>query len=212
MIFGEELSICGFVAVAGRAASQGGNKKHFVGVERIRGVVVEVAIKDGSKFGDANFVAGFFAGFASGGDGGRFADVGPTAREGPAAILEFANEQDASIVESGDAHVDFGSSVAGLLGEDIGDADKIGRADAGGHHFRGNVADFVIPLNVKFVFAVGEPALRNSLEPAGPSQPFRSGHENILTAEAGGNKWSWLNAHERATNEVTFPGTRRRAL
>lgn len=180
MVFGEELRAGSFVAVLGSAALEFGEEENFVGVEGVRGMALQVAVEKRGKFGDAHFVAGFFADFASGGDGGRLADVGPAAGEGPAAVLEFANKEDAVLVEGRDAHVDFGSGVAGLMGEEVADGSEVLEGSAGGHHFGGDGANFFVALDVELVFAIGETGLRNGLEASRPGKPGRNGHGDIV--------------------------------
>ena len=188
LILREEAGIGGFVAVLRGATADFGEKKHFVRVEGVGRMSVKFAVKDGREFGDVNFVAGFFAGLACSGDGGRFADIGPSSRKGPAAVFEFANEKEAALTECGDADVDLGRGVTGLLGEEILDRSGAGEGGARGHHFGSDVADFVIAVNIKFVLAVGEAGLGDGLEPAGPSEPLGSSHEGILAARGGANK------------------------
>lgn len=117
MIFGEELGASGFGAVLRGAATKISEEEDFVGVEGVRGMALLVAIEKGGKLGDADFIAGFFADFASSGDGGRLAHVGPAAGKSPAAVLKFADQEDAVVAKGSDADIDFGSSVAGLLSE-----------------------------------------------------------------------------------------------
>ena len=117
--FGEEGGVGGFVAVLRAASGDFGEEEKFVGVEGERWMTVKIAVVDSSKFGDADVVARFFANFAGGGDGRRLTDIGPATGESPAAIFEFADEEDFSVLESSDARIDFGSGVAGLLGEKI---------------------------------------------------------------------------------------------
>jgi hypothetical protein len=87
-------------------------------------------------------------------------------------------------LEGGDAGVDFGSGVAELFDKYFLEGFRAGLR-AGGHHFRGNAANFVIALNVEFIFAIGEAGLRDGLKAARPGEPLRNGHEDILAARIG---------------------------
>ena len=91
-VFGEKLSVGGFIAVLRSATGEFGEEEKFVGVERMGRMIVEVAVENGGEFSDANFIARFLAGFAGRGDRGRLANIRPTAGEGPAAILQFTDE------------------------------------------------------------------------------------------------------------------------
>lgn len=68
VVFRKELSVGCFVAVQGNAPGEFCQEKKFIGMEDARWMAVEVTIEDGGKLGDAHFIAGFFAGFASGSD------------------------------------------------------------------------------------------------------------------------------------------------
>ena len=188
MIFGEELGVGGFMAVLGSATGEFGEEEDFVGVKGIGRMTVEVAVENGGEFGNADIEAGFFASFAGSGNGGRFPDIGPTAWKGPATVLELADEKDASITEGSDADIDFGSGVAGLLGEEIADGSGSGKSGARGHHLRRNVPDFLVAVNVKFFLAIGETRLRDGLEAPGPGEPLGNGHSGILAARGSANK------------------------
>ena len=122
----EKFGAAGFVTALRRAASDFGEKEKLVGVKGVGRMTVKIAVKNGGEFGDADLVAGFFAHFAGGGDGGRFADIGPTAGECPATIFEFMDEENLVVFEGGDTCVDFGSSVARLLGEEIFERLRVG--------------------------------------------------------------------------------------
>jgi len=154
----------------------------------VRGVVVQVAVEDGGEFGDVHFIAGFLAGFTRGGSGRRFTYIGPASWERPAAILEFTDEKDAAVFERGDANINFGSGVTGLLGEEIHQGVGTRKSRAGGHHFRGNFTDFAVALRIELVLTVGETGLGDGLEATRPSEPLRDGHASILAAKAGSNK------------------------
>jgi len=171
------------MAVLRRAACEFSEEEKLIGVEDIGRMTMEVAVEDGGEFGDADFVAGFFAGFADGSHGGRLADVGPTTGESPAAVLEFAYEQDAAVLEYGDAHIRFGCGVTGLLGKEILQALRVFESCASGHHFRGDFADFLVTVDIEFVFAVGKTGLGDGLKAASPGKPLRNGHEVIFAAE-----------------------------
>ncbi len=188
MIFGEELGIRGFVAVLGSTADEFGEEKDFVGMKGVGRMAVQIAVEEGDKLGDADVVAGFFAGFAGGGDGGRLTDIGPTAGEGPATVLEFPDKEDAAIPESGNANIDFGRGVTGLLGEEILKGSGTGESGASGHHLGGKVADLVVAVNIELVLAIGEPGLGDGLEAARPDEPLGNGHEAILAARGVGDK------------------------
>jgi hypothetical protein len=112
MIFGEELRIGGLVTVLGSAAFQFREEEDFVGVKGVMGMALQVAVEKSGELGDAHIEAGLFADFAHGSDRRRFANIGPAAGEGPAAVFEFANEKDAVVAESGDAR----SRIAGRRG------------------------------------------------------------------------------------------------
>jgi hypothetical protein len=188
IVFGKKLSAGGFVAVGGGASDEVSEEEEFVGVESVGGMVVQIAIENRGEFCDANFVAGFFAKFADGGERGRFADIGPAAGKCPAAIVEFTNQQDAAVFECGDAHIDFGSGVTGLLGEDFLKRFRVGKSGTGGHHFRSDAANFVVALDIEFVFAIGEAGLRNGLQAARPCEPWRNRHGAILAARQAADK------------------------
>jgi hypothetical protein len=188
IVFGEELGVGGFVAVFRSAAGEIGEEEKLVGVKGVRRMAVEVTVEDSSEFGDADFVAGFLADFAGGGDGRRLANIGPTTGKSPAAIFEFADEEDASIPECGDADVYFGSGVTGLLGEKIGDRNGVGEGCASSHNFGGNVADFVVTVNIELILAVSEAGLRDGLEASRPGKPLKNGHRSILAVREAANK------------------------
>lgn len=188
VVFGEELGIGGFVAVLRGTAAEFAEEEKLVGMKGVRRMALKVAIENGGKFGDADFVTGFFAGFASGRDGGRLADVGPAAGKRPVAVLKFAHEEDAAIVERGDADVDFGGGVAGLLGEESLNERGGGKRGAGAHHFGGDIADFAVAVNIEFILAVGETGLRDGLESARPGEPRRNRHGSIVAAEGRGGQ------------------------
>jgi threonine dehydratase len=92
IVLRKELGVGGFVAALRGAADDFAEEEKFVGMESVGRMAMKVAVEDGGEFGDANFVAGFFKDFASGGNGRRLPDVSPTAGEGPAAVFEFADE------------------------------------------------------------------------------------------------------------------------
>lgn len=117
LVFRKELGVCGFVTALGVAANDFAEEEGLVGMEGVGRMTVEITVEKRDEFGDADFVAGLFAGFAGGSEGGRLADIGPAAGKGPAAIFEFADEKDAVVLEGGDADINLGSSVTGLLGE-----------------------------------------------------------------------------------------------
>jgi len=170
-VFGEELGVGGFMAVLRRAAREFGEEEKLIGVGDIGRMTVEVAVENSGEFGDADFVAGFFTGFADGSDGGRLADVGPPAGEGPAAVLEFAYEQDAAVLECRDTHIRFGCGVTGLLGKEILQVLGVFASCTCGHHFRGDFSDLLVAVDIEFVFAVGKTGLGDGLKAAGPSKP-----------------------------------------
>ena len=86
-------------------------------------------------------------------------------------------------MKDGGTDINFGSGVAGLRGEESCDR-LIGRKrSARRHDFRGDGTDFVIALKVKFILAIGETGLCDSLETARPSEPLRILHGNIVAAE-----------------------------
>jgi hypothetical protein len=188
MAFSEELGVGGFVAGLRRATNDVRKEEEFVGVEEVGRMTVKVAVEESGKSGDVDLIAGFFASFADGRGGRRLADISPAAGEGPATVFEFANQQDAAIVKSGDTNIDFRSGITGLLAEQIGNGSGIGKRVAGSCYFRGDIANFVITMNIKFVFAVGETTLRDGLKTARPSEPWRNGHGGILAASEAVNK------------------------
>jgi len=158
-------------------------EKELVSVESVRRVSLEVAVVKSRKLGDANVVAGLFPGFARGGDAGRFTGIGPAARECPGAVVDFADQENAAVAKNRSANVDFGSGITGLRGKERGDG-LIGRKrGSAGHDFRGDGADLVIALGVKFIMAIGKTRLRDGLQAASPSEPLRIQHANILAAE-----------------------------
>ena len=77
LVLTEELRARGFVAVAWRATPELSDKKQLIGVEGMDGVALHVAVEQGRELGDLDFVAGFFADFASGGDRRRLAHISP---------------------------------------------------------------------------------------------------------------------------------------
>jgi hypothetical protein len=164
-----------------------GEEEQFVGVEGEGRMAVEIAVVDSSEFDDADLIAGFFANFAGGGDGREITDIGPATRKGPATILEFADEEDFTVVESGDTGIDFASGVTGLLGEKIFEGFGVGTIRAGSHHFRGHGADFVIALDVELVLAISEARLGDGLQAACPREPVGNGHRSILAVETAAN-------------------------
>jgi hypothetical protein len=179
-ILSEELGVGGFVTILRRAATNFREEEKFVGMEDVGRMAVKVAVKDGSEFGDADFVAGFFASLACSSSAGSFADVSPTAGKCPEPVLKFANEQDAVIAKGGDANIDLGSGVTGLLREEVEDRGRAGDGGSGGGHLGSDVADFVVALNVELVLTIGETRLGDGLEAARPSEPLGSGHGVIL--------------------------------
>ena len=126
LVLTEELRARGFVAVAWRAAPELSDKKQLIGVEGMDGVALHVAVEQGRELGDLDFVAGFFADFASGGDRRRFAHISPAPGERPVAVGEFADEEDAVVTESRDADIDFRGGVTGFLSKKIKDGSSIG--------------------------------------------------------------------------------------
>ena len=156
IVFGEEGGAGSFVAVLRAATSDFGEEKKLVGVKGVGRMAMKIAIVDRGEFGDADVVAGFLASFAGGGDGRRLTHIGPATGESPAAIFDFADEEDFSVLESSDARIDFGSGVAGLLGEKIFEGFGIRTVGVGGHHFGGDGADFVIALDIELVPAISE--------------------------------------------------------
>jgi len=184
MVLGEKLGVRGFVTILGRATCELGEKKKFVGMKDVGRMAVEVAVKDGCEFADANLIAGFFAGFTDGSEGRRFTHIGPASGEGPATVLEFADEEDATILEGSDADIDFGSGVTGLLGKKFFQEIGTGKSRRSGQHFRGYGADLVVALDIEFVLTIGEAGLGDGLEASRPGEPLRNGHEGILAASA----------------------------
>jgi len=185
MVFGKELCISGFVGVFRGSTNDLGKEEKLVGVEGVGRMAVKIAIKDGGELGDANLIAGFFAGFASGGDRWRLADIGPTAGEGPAAVFEFSDKKDAAVLEGGHSSINFWSGVTGLLGKEFFERFGVGKRGAGSHHFHCDAADFVIAVNIELVLAIGEAGLRDGLKAARPCEPLRNRHESILAAGIG---------------------------
>ncbi len=116
---GKEFGVGGLIAVLRSTTGEFGEEKEFVGMKRVRRVVVKVAIEQGREFSNADFVARFLAGFPGRRNGGRLTDIGPSAGQSPKAVREFADKKDAFVPESGDANIDFGSGIAGLLGEEL---------------------------------------------------------------------------------------------
>ena len=188
MVFGEKLGVGSLVAVLRRATYEFGEKKKFVGMKEVGRMAVEVAVKDGCEFADANLIAGLFAGFTDGSEGRGFTHIGPASGEGPATVLEFADEEDATILEGSDADIDFGSGVTGLPGEKFFQGIGSGKSRRSGQHFRGYGADLMVALDIEFVLTIGEAGLGDGLEASRPSEPLRNGHEGILAASAQRNK------------------------
>jgi hypothetical protein len=183
LLFGEKLGASGFVAVMRGAAAEFAEEKKFVSVEGVRRMAMEVAVIKGGELGDTHVVARLFTGFTRGSGAGRFTDVNPAAGEGPAAVLEFAHEKNAAVLKDSDANVDLGRCVASLLGEKRDDGIIGGERCAGGHDFRSNSTDLLIPLDVKLVLAESQTRLRDGLEAARPGEPLRIRHTNILAAD-----------------------------
>jgi hypothetical protein len=179
-IFGEELGARGLVAVSGSAATEFGEEEELIGMKGVGRVALNVAIVKGGKLGDVNFVAGFFADFASGSNRGGLPRICPAARQGPAAILEFANKEDSVVAKCGDPNVYLGSGIAGLMGKKVVDWGRIAERCPGGHHFRGNGAKFLVALDVELVLAIREAGLRDRLQPTRPGEPRRRGHAGIV--------------------------------
>jgi hypothetical protein len=117
-------------------------------------MAVEVAVENSGEFGDADVVAGFFAGFSGSSGAGRLAHVGPATGKGPKAILELADQENSVVAEGGDADIDFRGGVAGLLREEIVDGGGTREFRARGSHLGGDVADFVVALDIEFVLAI----------------------------------------------------------
>jgi hypothetical protein len=202
MILGEKLGAGGFVAVQRNAAAELGEEEEFIDMKYVGRVAVEVAVKDGSEFSDADVVARFLTSFAGGGSGRRLADIGPTAGKRPATILEFTDEKDAAILEGGNADIDFGGGVTGLLGEERGNWSSAWEGRTDGHHLGGNVPDFVIAVNVEFVLAIGETGLGDGLEAARPGEPLWNGHEDSLAAPGKSDKLKLIcEAAEKSTEK-----------
>ena len=126
IIFGEKLGASGFVAVLRSATGEFGKEEELVGVEGVRRMAVEIAVENGSEFGDADFVAGFLTSLASSSYRRWLTDIGPSAGKSPAAVFQFTDEEDAAVLEYGDARVNFGSGVAGLLGKDFDERGRVG--------------------------------------------------------------------------------------
>jgi hypothetical protein len=183
LVFGEKLGASGFVAILRGAAAEFAEEKEFVSVEGVRRMAVEVAVIEGSELGDTHVVARLFTGFTRGGGAGRFTHVNPAAGEGPAAVLEFAHKKNAPVTKDSDTNVDLGCGVAGLPGEKRSDGFIGGKRSAGGHDFRSDSADLLIPLDVKLVLAESQTRLRDGLEAARPGEPLRIRHTNILAAD-----------------------------
>jgi hypothetical protein len=188
VVFVEELSFGGFMAVFGSATCDFGKEEKLVGMEGVGRMAVKIAVEDRGEFGDADFVAGFLVRFAGGGDGGRFTYVSPAARKSPPAIFQFADKQDATVLEGGNAGIHFWSGIAGLLGEELSNRGRIGKRGACSHHFCGDLPDLLIPMNIKLFLAIGEAGLGEGLKAARPGKPLRNRHESILAVPKDGNK------------------------
>ena len=211
LILNEELCVGGFMTVSWSAPDKFGKEKKFVGVKGVEGMAVEVTVEDGSEFGDADIVARFFACFAGGSNRRRLADVGPTAGEGPATVLKFANKKNAALLESGHTNIDLGRGVTRLLGKEFRDWQLRSKSAASSHHLGRDFADLVVAMDVELILAIGEPGLSDGLQPPSPDEPLRNGHEDILAAAdaadksrmMGGvparNAKRWLARREKAT-------------
>lgn len=184
-VFREEIDSGGFEAQLRSAAGETTDEEKFVGVEWIGRVVVEVVVVDGGQFFSSGFVAGLFADFAEGGDTGRVADVGPTAREGPGTVVAFFDEEDAIVVEDGGTDVDFWSGVTEIFLEEIDDGVGCVRIGGGGKHFGGDLADLVEAFEVEGIFGVGEAVLGDGLEALGPLEPLGVFHGRRLLSDIG---------------------------
>jgi hypothetical protein len=200
IVFGEELCVGGFLAVQGSATREFCEKKKLIGVKDVVRMAVEVAIEESGKLGDADFVAGFFASFASCSDGRRLANIGPTPGQRPAAILKFADKENALIPKGSDANINFWRGITRLLGKKIVEESGGGQSCASGHHFRGNTPDLVIALDIELVLAISETGLRDSLESARPCEPLWNGHRDILAASEAANKSRGLQVCSRIRN------------
>ena len=187
----KKLGASGFMAVLSRTTLEFTEEEKFVGVKGMRRVPMEVAVVKRRKLGDANVVAGLFSGFACGGEARRFTDIGPAAGEGPAAVVKFADEEYAAVVKDGRTDVNFRSGVARLPVEKCVDRLNGWERSARGHDLRGDRADLVIALDVKFILAIGEARLGDGLETARPVEPLRIVHENILAGRDQSDKNAW---------------------
>lgn len=119
IVLSKELGASCLVAIFWSATDDFGKKEELVGVEGVRRMAVEVTVEKGGEFADADFVAGFFASFPNGGNGGRLADICPATRECPTAVREFADQKNAFALESSDTNIDLGSGVTELPGEKL---------------------------------------------------------------------------------------------
>jgi hypothetical protein len=112
LILGKELNVGRFIAGSRRARSQFGHEKCLVGMKCKGRMTVQVAVVQRHQFCDLHFKAGFFAGFAGGGRRGRLAHIGPTSRQSPAMVGEFAHQQNVAVAKSRHTDVNFWSGVA----------------------------------------------------------------------------------------------------
>ena len=94
-------------------------------------------------------------------------------------------------MKDGRTDVDFRGGVARLPVEERGDRLNGWKRSARGHDLRGDRADLVIALDVKFILAIGEARLGDGLKTARPGEPLRIVHENILAGRDQSDKNAW---------------------
>jgi len=100
----------------------------------------------------------------------RVADIGPAAGKGPPAASPFAHEQELLAAEDDRPHVHLRGRVAEARGE--GHADLLGRdAERALRHRHRDLAQLLVALAVERIARVGEPRLRDRLDPLRPAKP-----------------------------------------
>jgi len=97
----------------------------------------------------------------------RLIDVGPAARQRPAAVADLAHHEDATIAEHCPTHIDLGRRVAQILLEQTRNALERSPGTVG-EHGGGDCAHATVPLQIVGVGAESQAGLRNRLQFARP--------------------------------------------
>jgi hypothetical protein len=96
------------------------------------------------------------------------ADLRPAAGQRPEPVVDPAHEEHAPVAERRRADVDLRRRVTCLRRER---RDELLRRELAGGHLGRDVPDLLVPLAVKRMRVVREPALRDRLEPPHPVEP-----------------------------------------